>query len=52
MDVIKCHDCIIRILAINLDCFIRVYRDITPVQCDWFLETYEAPLDMPLITCI
>ena len=32
MDVIKCHDCFIIILPINLDCFIRVYWDIMPVQ--------------------
>ena len=23
----QCHDCFIRILSINLDCCIRVYRD-------------------------
>ena len=28
----QCCDCIIRILSITLDCFIRVYWDIMPVQ--------------------
>ena len=27
----QCHDCIIRILSITLDCFIRVYLDLLQV---------------------
>ena len=42
-----CHDCFIRILSINLDCFIGVYWGIIPVQLV-FGNLWNFPRTVPV----